>query len=73
MHNNGEGLEQDPVNAYKWISLAAADAPQEFADSYRWVRADLEKSLPPEIVDKGRQLAGEWRPKAWAELKTGLE
>ncbi len=68
-YNNGEGLDADPVQALHWISLAATDPPKEYEGEYRWVRDDLQRSLPQEMIEQARSLSEKWAPKTWEELQ----
>ena len=68
-YNNAEGLKRDLVEALRWLTLAAVKPPKEYAREYTWVRDELRRSLPPEMVKQARQRAGQWRPKSWKQLR----
>ena len=69
LYNNGEGVEQDPVAALKWIYLASTNPPEEFAQEYVWVRDDLVRSLPQELVQEAKSKARDWKPRTWEALQ----
>ena len=68
-YNNAEGLERDLVEALRWLTLAAVKPPKEYEQDYVWVRDELRRALPPEMVKQARQRAEQWRPKSWQELR----
>ncbi len=53
LHVNGEGVEQDAVEAYAWALLAARDGHEEA----RSLAARLETTLDPRHRDAGRRRA----------------
>ena len=59
MYSEGQGVQQDYVQAHMWISLAAA----QDKESYREARALLAKRLTPAQVADAQRLAREWKPK----------
>lgn len=73
LYNNGEGVEQDPVRAVKWICLAADDPPADFAHEYQWVRDDLLRAMPKEMVRQGQAMAASWEPQSWEALQRRLD
>ncbi len=68
-YNNGEGVERDFIEALRWLELAAVDPPQEYVNEYNWVRDELRRTMPPEMVEQAQQLAAEWEPKPWDQLR----
>jgi TPR repeat protein len=50
-HAEGDGVPQDPVEAYKWLSLAAA---QGIADATE-ARNALQKKLTREQIKEGQR------------------
>ena len=69
LYNNGEGVDQDPVAALTWIYLASTDPPEEFAQEYHWVRDDLVRSMPNEMVQQAQSKAAAWKPQTWETLQ----
>jgi TPR repeat protein len=62
MYMAGKGVSRDPVQAYKWFSIAA-DWYEEFRIphfSIRW-RDDLKKTLTAAQLAEGEKLANTWR------------
>lgn len=53
----GLGVEQDLVEACKWFAIAARSGD---AEAQRRLD-ELAASMPPEDVEKARQMAGQWR------------
>ena len=68
MYEGGLGVAQDYVEALKWANLAAT-LDDEFED----FSGPIADQLPPEQITAAKHLAREWKPKAWADLKKGLE
>jgi hypothetical protein len=66
MHENGEGMPQDYVQAHKWFNLEAARYPaSETENRERAVRNRdrvAAKMTAPQIAEAQR-LAREWKPK----------
>jgi TPR repeat protein len=55
---NGEGVPQDFVLAYMWLSLAAEQEPDAVAER------DLAASqMTPDEIAEEQRLAREWKPK----------
>ena len=57
MYWNGEGVPQDAVLAYMWLSLAAAQEPK--AVKQRDVAAS---QMTSDEIAEAQRLAREWRP-----------
>ena len=54
-----EGVEQNNIQAYKWISISARDGheqPQE-------IKQRLEEEMTPIQVAEAQELARNWKPK----------
>jgi TPR repeat protein len=62
MYNSGEGVPQDYVIAYMWLTLATASG-DEVAAGAAVVRERLAKRMSPEQVAEADKLAREWKPK----------
>ncbi len=60
MYGNGMGVTQDLVQAYVWLSLAAAQG-NAVALGNRDTAAGL---MTPEQIAEAQRLAREWKPKA---------
>ena len=69
MYDNGEGVPQDYVQAHKWINLAASRASGPDAEKYRKARDVVADKMTSDQIAKAQQLASEWKPKTWDELK----
>ena len=54
---NGQGVEKDYAEAYKWTNLAAA---QDDEDAKK-LRDLLEANMTPEQIEEGNRRAKEWR------------
>ena len=68
MYMNGQGVPQDNVQAYVWISLAVSRAGNPNA----WqldALAQVAMAMTPEQIAEAQRLAREWRPKMWEELQ----
>ncbi len=61
MYEYGEGVPQDDVQAYMWLSLAAAQG-NELA---RKARDIVAKKMTPAELAEAQRLAREWTPKQW--------
>jgi TPR repeat protein len=62
LYNNGHGVPENFVQAYKWLNLAAAHASgpkKEF--SYR-IRGSVATKMSPAQIAKAHALAIAWRP-----------
>ena len=66
MYLKGEGVPQDLVQAHKWINLAASQGKWK---PYRSVRDKLAEEMTASQVAEAQQLAREWQPKTWEQLK----
>ena len=64
----GMGVPRDYVQAHKWYNLAASRTTDEAKD-YRLHRDELAKEMTASQVTEAQQLAREWRPKTWEQLK----
>lgn len=53
---SGSGLEQDPVTAYAWFSIAAAQGN----DAARIERNRLAQTLPIRLVDEAERMVSNW-------------
>ncbi len=51
-------VELDPVRAYVWYSLAAANGDRRAG----YIRDDLADQMTPEQIAEGERLAAEWKP-----------
>jgi len=59
IYSQGRGVLKDPVQAYRWYTLAASqgdDLAEKFKDH-------LEKSMTLDQLAKAQRLAREWKPK----------
>ncbi len=51
-------MELDPVRAYVWYSLDAANGDRRAG----YIRDDLADQMTPEQIAEGETLAAEWKP-----------
>ncbi len=58
-HASGTGVEQDLVEAMKWLIISSANGDKRAADQL----AALEKTHPAAEVQEARQKAAAWKPK----------
>ena len=59
MYDTGQGVAQNNVEAYKWLSLAAAQGDSSAAKNRDTVRG----KITPTQVAEGQRLAAAWKPK----------
>jgi TPR repeat protein len=59
MYKEGRGVPQNYAEAYRWLSLAAA---QGYADAVE-DRDNILALMTPAQIAKGQQLVAEWRPR----------
>ncbi len=59
MYSNGQGVPQDYVQAYMWLSLPAAQG----SETAREGRDLLEEMMTPPQIANAQRLAREWKPK----------
>ena len=69
MYANGQGVPQDYVQAHKWVNLAASRTTGEVAEKSRLLRDQLAEKMTASQVAEAQQLAREWQPKTWEQLK----
>ena len=59
MYDDGEGVPKDKVQAYKWLSLAAANGDKPAP----MLRDLLAKEMTAAQIAEAKKLASEWKPK----------
>ena len=59
MYDEGQGVSQDLVQAYKWYSLAATNGDKPAAE----LRDATAQQMTPAQIAEGQKLALEWKPK----------
>ena len=64
MYAQGKGVPQDYVQAHKWLNLAASRTSGEGS-----LREMVAKEMTSDQIVEAQQLASEWKPKTWKELK----
>ena len=69
MYGNGKGVPQDYVQAHKWVNLAASVSTGEVAERSRLLRDQLADKMTASQVAEAQQLAREWQPQTWEQLK----
>jgi hypothetical protein len=69
MYYKGQGVPQDFVRAHMWVDLAASRSQADARDGPTSARGLFTEQMPPDQLAEAQRLAGEWRPKTWAELK----
>jgi uncharacterized protein len=60
MYFLGQGVPKDSVNAYKWLSLAAARGAKNAEDMRNTVAAKMTSTQ----IAKAQRLTREWKPKS---------
>ena len=60
LYANGTGLQQDAVQAYKWLSLAVAAVSGGEAARYAGARDTVRTALTPEQIADAERLTREW-------------
>ena len=69
MYAAGVGVPQNYVQAHKWLNLAASRTTDK-AEDYRLTRDALaDMKMTASQVAEAQQLAREWQPKTWEQLK----
>ena len=69
MYINGLGAPQDYIQAHKWYNLATSQTTEKVVD-YMSARDDLAMmKMTASQVTEAQQLAREWQPKNWEQLK----
>jgi hypothetical protein len=64
LYQNGDGVPQDNVQAYKWYTLAAAAFPLgPDHDRATRNRDQVARRMSPDEISQAQQLAAEWKPK----------
>ena len=62
--SSAEVVPRDRVEAYKWLSLAAANWEPFGRD-----RDQLAGKMKPSRIGEARRRVREWKPRSWEELK----
>jgi len=73
MYYKGQGVSQDLARAHMWVNLAASRSQGDASEGPTRARELFAERMPSDQLAEAQRLAGEWRPKTWAELKTALE
>ena len=60
MYDDGRGVPQDNVTAYKWLNLATTYADASQREEYAEARDAVAERLTPEQRAEGQKLAREW-------------
>jgi TPR repeat protein len=63
IYSQGRGAAKDPVEAYKWFTLAAQGAQNPVRDQIRAARDELAKSMNRGQIDDALRAASDWGPK----------
>ena len=58
MHDNGKGVPQDYVLAYKWWIIAGSNGDKDAVKN----RNIIEKSMSKQQIEKAQELARNWKP-----------
>ena len=56
MYYRGNGVHQDDVKAYAWISVSSATGHENASAN----RDEIAKNMTPDQIDEGQKLAREW-------------
>ena len=59
MYDKGQGVPQDYVQAYMWLTLAAAQGVKQATEA----RDRLASQMSSAQIEEAQQLAHEWKPK----------
>ena len=60
MYNDGRGVPQDNVTAYKWFNLATTYADASQGETFAEARDRAAERLTPEQHAEGQRLSREW-------------
>jgi hypothetical protein len=71
MYDDGQGVTQDYVEAYKWLSLAMARATGERHKMVAAARDRVAQLMTPAQIAEAQNLAGEWRSQTAAPQTPG--
>jgi uncharacterized protein len=61
MYDKGHGVDRDDVVAYKWLSLAAAAAPNREREPYLHIRDAVASKMSADQIIEGQRLSIDWR------------
>ena len=67
MYSEGKGVAQNYVEAHRWGNLAARH--QEASSYRRNARDSLAEKMTDKQIEQAQDLARDWRPKTWEEVK----
>jgi hypothetical protein len=65
MHGSGQGTEQNYVQAYMWLTLAAERFPALETEKHEKATRDREEvaaQMTAEQIAEAQRLASEWKP-----------
>ena len=65
----GMGVIEDPVQAHKWLNLAASRMSGERHDEVRELRNVTADEMSVGQLNTARKLAAEWTQSTWEELQ----
>ena len=65
----GRGVPEDPIQAHKWLNLAASRMSGERFEEIKKTRDLLADEMSVDQLNTARRLAAEWRPSTWTELQ----
>ena len=65
----GQGVPEDPIQAHKWLNLAASRMSGERFEEIKKTRDLLADEMSVDQLNTARRLAAEWRPSTWAEVQ----
>jgi TPR repeat protein len=62
MYRDGEGVQQDYVQAHMWFNLASASSSEKSRYMIAEYRDDVAKKMTPAQIAEAQKLAREWKP-----------
>ena len=65
----GRGVPEDPIQAHKWLNLAASRMSGERFEEIKKTRDLLADEMSVDQLNTARRLAAEWRPSTWTEVQ----
>ena len=65
----GQGVPEDPIQAHKWLNLAASHISGERHEEIRDLRNSVASGMSVGQLNTARQLAAEWKPSTWEALQ----
>ena len=65
----GRGVPEDPIQAHKWLNLAASRMSGERFEEIKKTRDLLADEMSVDQLNTARRLAAKWKPSTWTEVQ----